>query len=244
VIDLERSADAVVTPAPRREELRERRVVCVCHDVERGYGHLDVDPAFARRADGAARRNLAEMLAVEASAGLAATYQVVGVLVPELQAELRAAGHSVAFHSYDHSAPAQLAECRGVDYRIKGYRPPRSELSPGLADERLAFHNFEWLASSAPSLGTDVPSLATRVAKLPVAIDDFSLHTGERTYREWEAEVLRTVAGRPFTAIGLHDCYAEHWLPHYPALLGRLAELAEPRTLDAVADELFLTHAA
>jgi hypothetical protein len=149
----------------------------------------------------------------------------------------------VAFHSYDHSEPAQLDACRGVDYRIRGYRPPRSRVTEGLADERLAFHNFEWLASSAPSLRTDAPALEHRIAKLPIALDDFGLHTGELSYVDWEAEVLRLVAERPFTAIGLHDCYAEHWLPHYPALLDRLAELAEPRTLDEVADDLFLAHA-
>jgi hypothetical protein len=244
VIDLERCADAVVAPEPRRAALDPRRTVCVCHDVERGYGHRDVDPAFARAADAAAPSHLEAMLAAEAAAGVAATYQVVGVLMSELQTRLRAAGHSVAFHSYDHSSPAQLAECRAVDYRVKGYRTPRSALCPELADEHLAFHNFEWLASSAPSLGTEVPALPNRVAKLPVAVDDFALHTGERSYAAWEAEVLRLVAERPFTAIGLHDCYADHWLPHYPALLEKLVALAEPRTLDDVAAELYLAHAA
>jgi hypothetical protein len=244
VIDLERNAAGVVWPEPGQEELPSRRTVCICHDIERGHGHLDVDRDFARRADAAAPGNLDEMLAIEAAAGVPATYQVLGLIVPEVLDQLRAAGHSVAFHSYDHSSPGQLDECRAVDYRIKGYRPPRSRLSPDLSDERLAFHNFEWLASSAGSLGIDAPALPNRVAKLPVSVDDFALHTGEQPYPEWEAEVLRAVADRPFTSIGLHDCYAHHWLPHYPAFLEKLTALAQPRTFDDVAAEVFLAHAA
>jgi hypothetical protein len=255
VIDVGRSADGVVLPKRRREELHRRPTVCVCHDIERGYGHLDVDPDFARRADAAGARNLEAMLAVEEAAGVSATYQVVGLIMPEVHDELRARGHCVAFHSYDHAVPSngadgagsptdQLAECRSVDYRIKGYRPPRSLLSDDVADERLAFHNFEWLASSVFSLGIDAPALLNRVAKLPISFDDFVLHTGERTYAEWEAEVLSAVAREPFTSIGLHDCYAHHWLAHYPSLLDKLGDLAEPRTLDDVAAGVFLAHAA
>jgi hypothetical protein len=243
-IDVEGNADAVVRPLRGQEELREERTVCVCHDVERGYGHRDVDPEFARRADRVAGRHLEEMLAVEAAAGVPATYLVVGVLVPDLQARLRDAGHAVAFHSYDHSSSGQLDECREVDFRIKGYRAPRSRLSGDLSDDRLAFHNFEWLASSSGSLGTEVPALPSRVAKLPILVDDFALHTGERTYEEWEADVLHSVAERPFTSIGLHDCYAHHWLPRYESLLDALAQLARPRTLDDVAGDVFFAHAA
>jgi hypothetical protein len=243
-IDLARNADAVVHPSHGHEELREERTVCVCHDIERGYGHRDVDPDFARRADRAAAGHLEEMLAIEAAVGIPATYQVVGVLVPELQARLRDAGHAVAFHSYDHSSPGQLDACREVDYRIKGYRPPRSQLNGELSDDRLAFHNFEWLASSAGSLGTELPTLPNRVAKLPVSVDDFALHTGERSYAEWESDVLRRVAEQPFTSIGLHDCYGHHWLPRYASLLDTLGQGAQLRTFDDVAAEVFFAHAA
>ncbi len=247
VIDLERNAARVVEPSIRSEARPNGRTVCICHDIERGHGHRDVDAAFARRADAKSAASLERMLAVEADAGVAATYQVVGLLMAEVEPQLRDAGHSVAFHSYDHSVPPkgdQLAECRGIDYRIKGYRPPRSLVSDDLADERLAFHNFEWLASSAASLGTDEPALPNRVAKLPVAGDDFALHSGQLTYEEWEADVLGAAGRRPFTAIGLHDCYADHWLPHYPELISRLAALGQLRTLDEVAAELFLSPAA
>jgi hypothetical protein len=245
-IDLERNAARLVTPSPASETLPVGPAVCVCHDVEGGHGHRDVDPVFARRADATSQASLEAMLEIEASAGISATYQVVGLMMAELEPRLRDAGHTVAFHSFDHSVPPtrdQLAECRGVDYRIKGYRPPRSLLTDDLRDERLAFHNFEWLASSAASLGTDVPTLPGRIAKIPVSVDDFALHTGELTYAQWEAEVLRAVEDGRFTSIGLHDCYAEHWLPHYPELLDRVTAFAQPRTFDDVAAGLFLAHA-
>jgi peptidoglycan/xylan/chitin deacetylase (PgdA/CDA1 family) len=254
VIDLDPSAEAIVLPKPGREELRRDRTVCVCHDIERGLGHLDIDPEFARRADVAGARNLSETLAVEEAAGISATYQVVGMILPEVQAELMARGHCVAFHSYDHSvadededfvgsSTDQLAACRKVDYRIKGYRPPRSRVSGALGDERLAFHNFEWLANSGYVMGTYAPALTNRVVKLPITVDDFALHMGRQTYGEWEEEVLEEVARRPFVSIGLHDCYAHHWLPHYPELLEKLCALASPATHDEVAAELFLAHA-
>lgn len=50
----------------------------------------------------------------------------------------------------------------------------------------------------------------------------------------------RRWALRPF---GLHDCYARHWLPDYGALLDALAGRGSLRTLDEVADELFLASA-
>ena len=40
-----------------------------------------------------------------------------------------------------------------IDYRIKGYRPAQSRITAELTDANLAFHNFEWLASSRYSLG-------------------------------------------------------------------------------------------
>src|SRR5436305_6692353 len=118
VIDVQRNSPAVVVPDVRGAELGGGRTVCICHDIERGHGHVDTDPAFARRAHHGGTRNLEEMLAVAASSGIAATYNVVGVLMPEVEGDLRAAGHSVAFHSYAHSSPAQLEARRSVAYSI------------------------------------------------------------------------------------------------------------------------------
>ena len=79
---------------------------------------------------------------------------------------------------------------------------------------------------------------------IPIAEDDFPLHTGRWRYPEWEARVLDTVREHPFTAIGLHDCYAAAWLPHYPRLLETLRELGALRTADDVAYDVIFEHAA
>ena len=130
------------------------------------------------------------MLAVEASAGVRVTYNVVGQILPEVREQIESGGHALAFHSFDHRRDGdQLRRCREVDYRLKGYRLPRSEPTPETTDEQLAFHNFEWLASSAHSLGLESPQLQNRVVRLPVALDDFPLYTGELG--------LRRVGGAP-----------------------------------------------
>ena len=57
-------------------------------------------------------------------------------------------------------------------------------------------------------------------------------------YEEWEARMLDLVVARDFVAIGLHDCYAEFWLPHYERFLRQLKETASLITMDALADGL------
>jgi hypothetical protein len=218
------------------------RTVCVVHDIERGLGHLDVDPGFARRAEAEAPRHLEAMRAVEAERGVRATYCVVGRLLDLVRPELEQEGHCLAFHSFDHRVQAtdQLPRCRGVDYRLKGYRPPRSLMTPELTDHNLLERNFEWLASSPRSLGVAAPQLRTGIVRLPIAVDDHDLHTGHASYEEWEARVLALAAESSFFAVGLHDCYGDRWLPGYPRLLDRLGEVAALRTLDEVAADVIL----
>jgi len=249
-IDAAALATAAVVAAPRREPLPAERVVCIVHDVERGYGHRDVEPAFAAQAERDAAAHLAGMLAVERAAGVRATYAVVGQILNEIRPALAAGGHCLAFHSYDHAPPAadgtappQLRACRAVDYRIKGYRVPRSQLTGELSDAGLATHNFEWLASGTRSFGCSEPHLSGGIVKIPIAVDDFRLHTGTRAFAEWRRQLLQLVREHWFTAIGLHDCYAAHWLPHYAELLRELQSTATLHTLDEVAARVTLAHA-
>ena len=43
--------------------------------------------------------------------------------------------------------------------------------------------------------------------------------------------------------VGLHDCYAHHWLDRYPALLEKLRGAASLATLDQAAADLTLGEA-
>ena len=243
-IDVRAAAEAVVDPVAGTEPVTEERTVCVMHDLERGLGHVEDDPELAREAEAAGGKRLAAMLAVEADAGASVTYNVVGKILSEVREHVESAGHALAFHSFDHTRREdQLRRCRDVDYRLKGYRLPRSEPTPETTDERLAFHNFEWLASSAYSFGFDSPQLQNRLVRLPVALDDFELYSGEYAYEEWEARLLDHVERRDFTAFGLHDCYADLWLPHYAELIEKLSSRARLRTLDDVSADVVMAAA-
>lgn len=238
--------EQVVELEPETEPRPRVRTICVCHDIERGLGHLDglraEDADLARQAELSAPGHLEEMQRIEAEAGVRATYAVVGTLLPELQAGLEDGGHALAFHSFDHRIDdeGQLPRCREVDYRIKGYRPPRSILTSELSDRNLLFHNFEWLASSGSSLGVTAPELRGGVVTVPIDRDDYALYADGLPYAEWEGEALTRASEEVFTAISLHDCYADRWLPGYGGLLEQLGELGELRTLDEVAAEVTL----
>ena len=270
-LDVERNARRLVRPEPGSEPLAAERTICVCHDIERGMGHRDVDRALADRADRTADASLDGMLERERSAGVKATYNVVARMLPDVRERIEADRHALGFHSFDHSidrlwpvsqwgrrlrrrfgpesrqalAPVdQITGCREIDYRIRGYRPPQSRITRELNDANLCWHNFEWLASSTHSLGLDGPALEHRTMRIPILMDDYPLYRAEMTWPEWESRALEAVARRDFTALSLHDCYADFWLPHYAPFLERLQRLGHLVTLDEVATRGFLATAA
>ena len=113
-----------------------------------------------------------------------------------------------------------------------------------LTDANLCFHNFEWLASSGESLRLQEPRMTGGLVKLPILMDDWSLYSDRLEYERWEQLLLETVEGRAFAAVGLHDCYAPFWLPHYRGLLERLRAFGRLATMDEVAAEVTLANAA
>jgi hypothetical protein len=246
-LDVRANATTLVRPEVATVPLDHEPVICVCHEIERGWGHRDTDPQFASAAEREAPHHLRRMLEVEADLGVRATYGIVGALMPEVRSAVEAGGHCVAFHSYDHPGPSdvedgQLARCRDVDYRIKGYRPPQSRLTAELTCANLLFHNFEWLASSRHSLAIEEPTLREAIVHIPILFDDFGLYRGEDYETWWEAG-LREVASADCAALSLHDCYGEHWLGRYRELLSMLGDLGRLRTLDDVAAEVVLRNA-
>jgi hypothetical protein len=236
VIDIQKNRHLVVVPVPRHETFKNEKIICIYHDIERGLGHVDCDPGFAAIADESSPKHLTQMANIEKAAGVRATYNVVGCLMSEVAPEVKALGHEVAFHSYNHIiSEDQLSLCRSVDYRIKGYRPPQSRLTDELTESALCFHNFEWLASSAYSLGFDQPKVENRLVKIPALLDDWPMYSKGMAYEEWHNEVLQEIESAQFAAIGLHDCYAGYWLAHYAELLSELQEMGTFMTLNQVA---------
>lgn len=257
VVDVAANADRALLGAIGKETVATDRTICLSHDIERGLGHVGIDDAFAARANQEADAALSAMLALEREAGVHASYNVVGCLLGETRDRIAAGGHAVAFHSFDHrvakpspseALPAQtereqLRACRRIDYRLKGYRAPRSVITAELSDDALCYWNFEWLASSATSFGFAEPRLEGRVAKLPVHIDDIRLYRTDIEYDEWEARVVKKIGEHQVAVIGLHDCYAPFWLPRYARFLDRVRQLGTLRTLDEVAAALLFRHA-
>jgi peptidoglycan/xylan/chitin deacetylase (PgdA/CDA1 family) len=136
----------------------------------------------------------------------------------------------------------QLRLCRAVDYRIRGYRPPQSRITPDASDRNLVNHNFKWLASSSRSLGIRTPVVRNGLVRIPIAIDDFDLYLGRRSYDDWRGDVLASVDAEPYAALSLHDCYGSKWLHDYSRLLEALQRRGPLVTLDQVAwTQLLLT---
>jgi hypothetical protein len=270
-IDVAEARGRIVVPERRTEPLPPGRAVCICHDVEHGYGHTRSDPDFAAAAHQSAPRAIEQMLAVEAEHGCAATYNVLGRLFADLRERIEAGRHALAFHSYDHEVRGrsrlvepvrrlagrragirrrvlppyspQLGRCREVDYRVKGYRPARSRIGPGLADAELCWHNFEWLASSVASLGFDGPRLVNGLVKIPILRDDYDLYRRRMPYEHWEQLLVQTLERHDVASLCLHDCYATFWSARYPWLLERLRQLGRVLTMDQLAAEVTLASA-
>lgn len=224
---------------PVTAALASRRTLCLMHDIE---GDVDTDVPLE-----ACEQNLRHMLAIEKAAGVRGTYNILGTrFARSAQTVLDAGDHALGFHSYNHRLEDlnQLPQVRGVDLQVKGYRPPRSMLTPELTDENLHRYNFEWLATSRFSLGYGSCRLERGVVKIPIATDDFPLHRGDCGYDAWAHDLLESARQSGFFAFSLHDCYAQHWLHGYEELLRSLARLGEFRTADEVAAELFLRSSA
>ncbi|MDH3688938.1 MAG: hypothetical protein OEU36_05605 [Gammaproteobacteria bacterium] len=270
-VDLGRNANRLVAPEVREGERRNVKTLCVCHDIERALGHLHYHRSFAQSIEVSSRHALDVMLGIEGRLGVRATYHVVGCLMNEVRAPIERGDHSFAFHSFDHglhdgslqgwahrfmkrmlglldprlgTAKAEaLRRCREVDLRVKGYRPPQSFITREISDANLNHYGFEWLASGAASLGTRSPHLRNGIAKVPILFDDFDLHCRRLDYDQWLDKALRLIETHEFVAFGLHDCYADHWLPHYERLLEVLLPFGRVCTLDQVSAEILLAHA-
>jgi hypothetical protein len=138
----------------------------------------------------------------------------------------------------------QLRMCRKIDYRVRGYRPAQSVITPELTEENLCYYGFDWLASSERSVGTARPVLADHLVRIPVHFDDFPLYRGELTWDRWRERALEQIARNDFVAFGLHDCYAELWLPFYDEFLDRVTSLGTVKTLDEVTNDVVLGSCA
>lgn len=270
-IDIAENRDKIVIGKKEKRAIAKGKVICICHDIERGLGHVNIDNRLAAFANKKGSSMLTRMLAIEKEMAVKASYNVVGVLFNELRDQIEKEGHCLAFHSYDHRvikgrllkkfyantsgkirhlldqinarfAGNQLAKCRDVDYRIKGYRAPQSVLTAELSDNNLCFHNFEWLGYYFPKTNRPEPVLENRVVKIPIQFDDYHMYSKGINFKDWQHTVIQKIKENNFLAIGLHDCYGNYWLPKYRDFLETIRPMAQLKTLNEVANEVFLTN--
>jgi hypothetical protein len=151
--------------------------ISICHDIEAGLGHIGIDPEFSERASRTYLERLERMLAIEKEMGLRVSYNMVGLLFENVREMIERDGHCITFHSYDYYLSKDiLSNLRVVDINVKEYRTPRSLVTEELNETNLSQYDFEWLASSATSLGIELPVVQNGIVKIPIRYDDFELH--------------------------------------------------------------------
>lgn len=259
-VDVEKHRHQIIQASCKKTMQPKGKTICICHDVERGLGHLDVDPPFAHHANATAPLHLSRMLKIEHEAGIKTSYNVVGSFLGEVKEPITEEGHCLAFHSYNHEVgtrpsnffqkmvskywepqgPPQLKPCREVDGRLKGYRPPQSRMTSELRAENLCHYNFEWLASSVSSIQSKTPMMKNRIVYIPIHFDDFPLYRHGISYDDWEKKALECIEASEFVSFGLHDCYGEFWLPHYQKFIEKVKQLGQVKTFDEIASEVIL----
>jgi hypothetical protein len=223
-----------LAPAPASPPPGACPAICIVHDIEE-----DVDTAVA---PAECREHLAAMLDVEARQGVRGTYAVLGSLLAARRAAIEAGGHALAFHTFDHRIDAldQLPRVREVDLQVRGYRSAQSIVTAELTEERLSYFNFEWLVGSAHRFGFEECRLERGIVKIPVHLDDWPLQTGRLDHASWRAALRGLLDRLPLVVLGLHDCYARHWLPGYGDLLAELGAHGDLLTCEELADRTFL----
>ncbi len=179
------------------------------HDIEQ-----DVNVPSDREACRDAVRGL---LAIEADLDVRTTYNVVGSLwreQPEIVEWIRAGGHEVAFHSFRHTYECppdefatEVALCRDFSAEPVGYRSPRSRWNQDTLDS-LEVHGFEWTAESDPAPSPYL--IRDQLVRLPIAGDDWPIHTGRLDLPGWVDRFRAKLEGRPYVAVGVHDCVVSH----------------------------------
>ena len=238
-IPLQANADRIVHLAPTEAPaigFDQSPRICLFHDIEENID-TDISPNECES-------NLRQVLQIEQEFNIDGTFNVVGTMYQRKREIISKfnARHSLGFHSFNHQLDEgeQLQRCRAVDLRVRGYRPARSQIAPELNDYNLALWNFEWFASSSGSLQHTTCKLQNGIVKIPVHFDDYPLFKGTIDYDQWESRVLQLAQMHPVVGLGLHDCYAGMWLPHYPQLLEKLRMIGSFVSADDVCNNLLL----
>jgi len=193
----------------RRQISKKKRpasnMVTFYHDIEQ---NLDIK-ADARLC----RQIVKEFLKLETKYGIPVTYNVVGKFFreqPDLIELILQEGQEVAFHSYNHQPDWQpryyaeeIAMCRTVSPFPCGYRSPRSEWNRTTV-KTLWEQGFLW--SAEDDRHKEPYFIYEGLVRLPIACDDWPIHTGALSVDQWVQQFPKLLNMRPYFGIGCHDC--------------------------------------
>jgi hypothetical protein len=158
------------------------------------------------------RQIVKEFLYLETKYGIPVTYNVVGKLFreqPDLIELIIQEGQEVAFHSYNHQPDWQpryysdeITLCRAVSSLPCGYRSPQSKWNRTTL-KILWEKGFLWNAES--DRHKEPYFIYEGLVRLPIAQDDWPLHTGALSIEEWVQQFPRLLKMRSYFGFGCHD---------------------------------------
>lgn len=161
------------------------------------------------------RQMVKEFLKLEKKYGAPATYNVVGKLFqeqPDLIEWILQDGQEVAFHSYYHhhscrpeDYPKEIDLCRKVSPLVRGYRSPRSQWNQTTM-KSLWEKGFLWNAEDDKH--KEPYFIYKGLVRLPIATDDWRLHTGALNVGEYVQQFSELLKRRYYFAFGSHDYVA------------------------------------
>jgi peptidoglycan/xylan/chitin deacetylase (PgdA/CDA1 family) len=194
-----------------------KTVVTTFFDFEGSYGMA-----------GATDRCLAAMkriVEIQRRHGIRSTYNVVALhalAVPEVLAQLRADGHEIASHSYDHSVLARVpsseqlhniraseAVFKELGIPIRGHRSPQSRWDVSLM-RNLCSEGHGWTAENGrePHPYVVHRNARGRLWRFPVIADDWAYESmnlpPQQMLEYWQAVVNDARRSKRYTAIGFH----------------------------------------
>ncbi|MEA3323845.1 MAG: methyltransferase domain-containing protein [Euryarchaeota archaeon] len=179
-------------------------MVTFYHDIEQDIDS-EADP-------GECRKVVKEFLELEKRYDVPATYNIVGRIFQEqpslIECILRE-GQEVAFHSYNHQSDWQppyysdeIDLCRKASPIPCGYRSPRSQWDRNTL-KTLWERGFLWNAEC--DTHKEPYFIHNGLVRLPIATDDWLLHTGDMDVDEWVKQFPVLLKSRPYFGFGSHD---------------------------------------
>jgi|GEM_PF-6174024 len=184
-------------------------MVTFYHDIEQDIdSDIGADPEECGRI-------VDEFLRLEARYDVPVTYNVVGRLFleqPDLIEHILDYGQEVAFHSYHHRAQSRyyaeeidLCKKAPIPAQVYGYRSPQSRWNQTTL-KNLWNSGFLWNAEADER---EEPYFIHKgLVRLPIAADDWTLHTGEIDSEAWVGQFSDLLKTRHYLAFGAHDCIA------------------------------------